>query len=90
MLDIEKIFDPSDGGIIDMVQLPDIFLAHPTVRVQVPFRNPAVVLISHFSYNKKDGDSDHSNKSTKIEVNSIANPENFALVPDPVFQILPA
>jgi hypothetical protein len=34
LLDVEKIFDPSNGGLIDMVQLPDIFLAHPTVRVQ--------------------------------------------------------
>jgi len=33
-LDISRIFDISNGGIIDMVQLPDIFLEHPTVRVQ--------------------------------------------------------
>jgi len=33
-LDIDRIFDNSNGGYIDMVQLPDIFLEHPTVRVQ--------------------------------------------------------
>jgi hypothetical protein len=37
LLDLEKLFDGPNvaGGIIDMVQLPDIFLRHPTVLVQV-------------------------------------------------------
>jgi len=32
-LDLDKLFDSSNGGIIEMVQLPDIFLEHPTVSV---------------------------------------------------------
>ena len=31
----EKIFDDSNGGLIDMVMLPEIFLDHPTVSVKV-------------------------------------------------------
>ena len=34
-MDVDKIFDESNGGMIEMVQLPDIFLNHPTVRVTV-------------------------------------------------------
>jgi len=33
-LDIDRIFDESNGGKIDLVQLPDIFLEHPTVIVE--------------------------------------------------------
>ena len=36
-LDVDKIFDESNGGMIEMVQLPDIFLGHPTVRVTVNY-----------------------------------------------------
>ena len=34
-LDIDKLFDETSGGTIEMVQLPNIFLGHPTVRVTV-------------------------------------------------------
>ena len=37
-LDLDKLFDPSNGCIIEMVQLPDIFLEHPTVSVTVSGR----------------------------------------------------
>ena len=37
-LDLDKLFDSSNGGIIEMVQLPDIFLEHPTVSVTVSSR----------------------------------------------------
>jgi len=33
-LDLNRIFDESNGGKIDLVQLPDIFLEHPTVIVE--------------------------------------------------------
>ena len=34
-LDLDKLFDPSNGGIIEMAQLPETFLDHPSVSVKV-------------------------------------------------------
>ena len=34
-LDLDQLFDTSNGGMIEIVQLPDIFLDHPTVNVIV-------------------------------------------------------
>ena len=46
-LDLDKLFDPSNGGMIEMVQLPDIFLDHPTVSVTVSSSTLLILNTNH-------------------------------------------
>ena len=52
-LDLNRIFDESNGGKIDLVQLPDIFLEHPTVIVEVNLFSCQLSMSTHLVLRKK-------------------------------------